>query len=91
MPAFISHSSRDEDIYATICRELDAAGVSRWDQGMMTPGRSLANQLCRAIQACEVCVFLLTPARSSRSGAMRNWVHFGDQINQSFPFLLIQM
>src|SRR5262245_25013156 len=60
MPAFISHSFKDEAIYSAICLALDGAGLDRWDPATMTPGDSLSDQLRKAIQGCEVCIFLAT-------------------------------
>lgn len=60
MPAFISHSFKDEAIYSAICLALDGAGLDRWDPATMTPGGSLSDQLHKAIQGCEVCIFLAT-------------------------------
>jgi hypothetical protein len=60
MPAFISHSFKDEAIYSAICLAIDAAGVPRWDASTMSPGESLAEQLRNAIRECEVCVFIAT-------------------------------
>jgi hypothetical protein len=56
MPAFVSHDPKDQAIYSTLCLALDAAGVERWDQTTMSLGGSLADQLRRAINDCEVCV-----------------------------------
>ncbi len=60
MPAFVSHSFKDEAIYTAICLALDAANAERWDTSTMSPGESLADQLRDAIHACEVCVFIAT-------------------------------
>jgi len=60
MPAFISHSFKDEAIYSAICLALDGAHVDRWDPTTMSPGDSLAGQLRKAILDCEVCIFLAT-------------------------------
>jgi hypothetical protein len=60
MPAFISHSQKDEAIYSALCMALDAAEIVRWDPLKMSPGRSLADQLQQAIQRCEVCIFIAT-------------------------------
>src|SRR5262245_34597507 len=60
MPVFISHSAKDQAIYSTLCLALDAHDVMRWDQTTMSLGGSLADQLSRAINDCEVCVFLAT-------------------------------
>jgi len=60
MPAFISHSFKDEAIHSAICLALDGAGIDRWDPATMSPGDSLSDQLRKAIQGCEVCIFLAT-------------------------------
>jgi hypothetical protein len=60
MPAFISHSFKDEAIYSAICLALDGAGIDRWDPATMTPGDSLSDQLRKAISGCEACIFLAT-------------------------------
>jgi hypothetical protein len=60
MPAFISHSSKDEALYSTICLALDGAQIERWDPASMTPGKPLSDQLRTAILSCEVCIFLAT-------------------------------
>jgi hypothetical protein len=60
MPAFISHSFKDEAIYSAICLALDGAHVNRWDPKTMSPGDSLADQLRQAILDCELCIFLAT-------------------------------
>jgi TIR domain len=60
MPAFISHSFKDEAVYSAICLAVDAAGAKRWDASTMSAGESLADQLRDAIRDCEVCVFIAT-------------------------------
>ncbi|HKH50135.1 MAG TPA: toll/interleukin-1 receptor domain-containing protein [Thermoanaerobaculia bacterium] len=60
MPAFISHSFKDEAVYSAVCLAVDAAGIKRWDPAMMSPGESLADQLRNAIRECEVCAFIAT-------------------------------
>jgi hypothetical protein len=60
MPAFISHSHKDEAFYSTLCLALDGAGIPRWDVASLAPGSSLADQLRTAIGQCEVCIFLAT-------------------------------
>lgn len=60
MPVFISHSFSDTAIYSVVCMALDKNGVQRWDPITMSAGESLADQLRKAINACEVCVFIAT-------------------------------
>ena len=36
MLAFVSHSTKDQAIYSTLCLALDAAGIERWDQTTMS-------------------------------------------------------
>lgn len=60
MPAFISHSFKDEAVYTALCLALDAAGAARWDPSTMSAGESLADQLRDAIRDCEACVLIAT-------------------------------
>lgn len=60
MPAFISHSSKDEAVYTALCLALDAAAIERWDPKSMSMGESLSEQLQAAIRRCEVCVLIAT-------------------------------
>jgi hypothetical protein len=60
MPAFISHSFKDEAVYSAICLAVDAGGIKRWDPATMPAGESLADQLRDAIRECEVCAFIAT-------------------------------
>jgi hypothetical protein len=46
--------------YSSLCLVFDGAGVAHWDPTTMEEGLSLAGQLRKAIQACELCVFLAT-------------------------------
>ncbi len=60
MPAFISHSHKDEASYSALCLALDGAKVPRFDVAELAPGLSLADQLRAVIEKCEVCIFLAT-------------------------------
>lgn len=60
MLTFISHSFTDKAVYSTLCLALDAAMVERWDAASMSLGQPIADQLKRAISACDICVFIAT-------------------------------
>jgi hypothetical protein len=60
VPAFVTHSEKDEAVYSALCLALDAAGVQRWDPKTMSLGGSLSEQLRAAIQICETCIFIAT-------------------------------
>jgi hypothetical protein len=58
--AFISHSHEDQSAYSSLCLALDSVSVPCWDVAQLVPGLSLAEQLRRAVELCDVCVFLAT-------------------------------
>ena len=60
MSVFVSHSQQDEAVYSNFCLALDGSGTKRWDPATMAVGQSLADQLRKAIQICDACVFLAT-------------------------------
>lgn len=60
MPAFISHCFEDKALYSTLCIALDGGQIQRFDVETLTPGLSLADQLRKIIEKCEVCIFLAT-------------------------------
>jgi len=60
LSAFISHSHEDQAAYSSLCPALDGARVPRWDVTQLFPGQPLAEQLRRAIEHCDVCIFLAT-------------------------------
>jgi hypothetical protein len=57
---FISFSTQND----TLCRDIrvlfEASGVSTWNHTTLVAGYPLANQLRKAIDESEVCVFLAT-------------------------------
>src|SRR5215207_5685878 len=60
MSIFVSHSEQDDALYTNFCLTLDQAKIRRWDPKRMAIGESLADQLRKAIRACDACVFLAT-------------------------------
>ncbi len=60
MPVFVSHSQKDEAAYTALCLALDGQNIPRWDVLEMTPGSPLAEQLRKAIDECEACIFVAT-------------------------------
>ena len=58
LPVFISHSTRDHAAYSTLCLALDGEGIERYDQLQLVPGESIAEGLRKAIENCELCIFL---------------------------------
>lgn len=60
MPVFISHSQQDVAPFSSLCLAFDGAHIAYWDPNKMEQGMSLSGQLRKAIQECELCVFLAT-------------------------------
>jgi hypothetical protein len=60
MPVFISYSQQDVAPYSSLCLAFDGAGITYWDPQAMEQGLALGSQLRKAIQECELCVFLAT-------------------------------
>ena len=60
MPVFISHSHDDKAAYSTLCLALDGQNIPRWDVSEMSLGAPLADQLRKAIDECEACIFVAT-------------------------------
>lgn len=60
MPIFISHSFKDDARFDDLCYVLKSEGVPFWKPEEMRAGASLREQMCDAIEKCEMCIFLAT-------------------------------
>jgi hypothetical protein len=60
MKVFISHSFGDDARFDDLCLALEKEGLEYWNPKEMRGGASLREQLRKAIQECELCVFLAT-------------------------------
>jgi TIR domain len=66
--AFISHSSKDKAIAETVCRFLEAKGISCWIAPRdVTPGKNYGAAIVEAIDECKVFVLILS-GESNQSG-----------------------
>ncbi len=60
VPAFISYSQKDAAAFSTLRLVFQALHIDYWDPASMQAGGSLRAMLRRAIEECDVCVFLAT-------------------------------
>lgn len=60
MTAFVSHSFENKPEFDNIVDALVQAAVPYWNPAEVKPGRSLRDQLRRAVEHCSVCIFVAT-------------------------------
>ncbi len=60
MKVFISHSSKDQDLYNELFRALRGDEHDAWDPKLMGAGEYLNPQILEAIQKSKICIFLAT-------------------------------
>lgn len=59
-PVFISHSSKDRKVAATLCTALEARGLACWLAGRdVAPGQNFQESIVRAIRSAKVMVSTL--------------------------------
>ncbi len=59
MPVFISHSQQDQKKLERLVEAFSKSGIETWNPKTMD-GNMLSDELLKAIDNCEVCVFLAT-------------------------------
>lgn len=60
MTVFISHSFENKPEFENVVEALKNAGVAYWDPVDVKPGLLLRDQLRKAIECCNVCIFIAT-------------------------------
>jgi hypothetical protein len=70
VPVFIRHSGEDENQFLRFKRELEQNNIAVWSPEAMHVGVSLGDQLRRAIEQCELCVFIATKKSLSSQWCM---------------------
>ncbi len=60
MKVFVSHAFGDEARFDDLCHALENAQIPYWHPKKMRGGASLRDQLRKAIDTCDLCIFLAT-------------------------------
>jgi nucleoid-associated protein YgaU len=67
MNIFLSHSSAQKDVATQVCVELQAAGHDVFlDREDLPSGQSYNDRIARAVEACDLFVFLISPDSVAR-------------------------
>lgn len=70
MKVFISHAFEDNASFDNLCYALEQKAVPFWKPKDMRGGLSLRDQLRKAIDQCDVCIFLAT-----QNSVKAHWCH----------------